>query len=66
MGRGRSFAGHKIVPPKGARWAPKPNVRARCMKFWMGKAAKGGKGLKFMDATSHCEGLKGQTKYPTS
>ncbi len=32
MGRGRPFAGHKIVPPIGARWAPKPNARARCMR----------------------------------
>ena len=32
MGRGRPFAGHKIVPPVGARWAPKPNARARCIR----------------------------------
>ena len=31
MGRGRSFAGHKIVPPKGSRWAPKPSAHARCV-----------------------------------
>ncbi len=35
MGRGRPFAGHKIVPPKGARWAPKPNKVARCVGMKM-------------------------------
>ena len=61
MGRGRPFAGHKIVPPKGARWAPKPNVRAKCMKFWMGT-----KNMSFYDAADKCLGLKGKTSYPTS
>jgi len=56
MGRGRAFAGHKIVPPKGARWAPKPNGRAKCMKYQIGT-----KNLKFGDASNQCKKVLGMT-----
>ena len=53
MGRGRPFAGHKIVPPKGARWAPKPNARARCMRQEL-KGKGGGFGV-FKAASDACK-----------
>jgi len=56
MGRGRAFAGHKIVPPKGARWAPKANGRAKCMKYQIAT-----KGLVFGQASTVCGGVKGPT-----
>jgi len=62
MGRGRSFAGHKIVPPKGARWAPKPNARARCMRVELTGKTGGGRaeGLKrFRVASTKCA-IKGK------
>ena len=56
MGRGRSFAGHKIVPPKGARWAPKPNARARGMRREL--TGKGGGYAVFEAASNACK-IKG-------
>jgi len=56
MGRGRAFAGHKIVPPKGARWAPKPNGRAKCMKYQMADRKQS-----FGAASNSCKGVKGMT-----
>ena len=58
MGRGRPFAGHKIVPPIGARWAPKPNARARCMRRELiGKTGGGQAGVlqRFMSASDKCK-----------
>ncbi len=58
MGRGRPFAGHKIVPPVGARWAPKPNARARCMRVQLlGKKGGGRSGQleRFMNASGSCK-----------
>jgi hypothetical protein len=57
MGRGRAFAGHKIVPPSGARWAPKPSAHARCVGRQLigqtgGKAA--GVRARFSTASAAC------------
>ena len=62
MGRGRPFAGHKIVPPIGARWAPKPNARARCMRVQLlGQKGGGRAGVlqRWMSASDKCE-IKGK------
>ena len=67
MGRGRSFAGHKIVPPKGARWAPKPNARAKCMGYQMRKTGlkrNPGLGKTWTDADKACKGQTGKTYTP--
>ena len=56
MGRGRPFAGHKIVPPKGARWAPKANGRAKCMAVQIKQNGK-----KFMEASNICKRVLGPT-----
>jgi hypothetical protein len=64
MGRGRAFAGHKIVPPKGARWAPKPNGRAKCMGHNMRSASDKrapGLGKSFADADIACKKVTGST-----
>ena len=60
MGRGRPFAGHKIVPPIGARWAPKPNARARCMRglLSVGKGKGGDRAAtmkRFLEASPKCK-----------
>lgn len=58
MGRGRSFAGHKIVPPKGARWAPKPSKHARCVaRQLIGKKGGGRAGVRerFTNASKACK-----------
>ena len=58
MGRGRSFAGHKIVPPKGARWAPKPSKHARCVgRQLLGKTGGGMAGVRgrFSAASKACK-----------
>ena len=63
MGKGRPFAGHKITPPAGARWAPKPNARARCMRVKLLELGKGGDRVgqmkHFIEASSGCK-IKGK------
>ena len=62
MGRGRPFAGHKIVPPKGARWAPKPNKHARCVGTKLLGQKGGGRGgvrSRFVAASKACAGGAG-------
>lgn len=64
MGRGRAFAGHKIVPPSGARWAPKPNAHARCvgrMLYGQRGGGKGGVMARFVAATQACRGGRAAT-----
>ena len=56
MGRGRTGTG-KIVPPKGWRWAPKANARARCMgNHLIGKHGGGREGVRtrFVEASAAC------------
>lgn len=58
MGRGRSGIG-KIVPPKGWRWAPKPNSHARCVgTMLLGKSGGGRGGVRnrFVEASKACRG----------
>ncbi len=63
MGRGRPFAGHKIVPPVGARWAPKPNARARCMRVELlqlgSPGTRSGQLKNFLTASGKCK-IKGK------
>ncbi len=59
MGRGRPFAGHKIVPPSGARWAPKPSKHARCVgRKLIGQKGGGQAGVRarFNAASKECRG----------
>ena len=49
MGRGRMGV-HKVVPPKGWRWAPKANAYAGCV----GRFVKDGGS--FYDGTQACKG----------
>jgi len=68
MGKGRTFAGHKIVPPRGARWAPKPNAHARCVaRLLMGKEGGGTSGVRtrFVKATKACKSDVDVTTLPS-
>ena len=63
MGRGRSFAGHKIVPPKGARWAPKPNWLARCvgrMTYNQRGGGRNGAQSRLIAAAASCRQSRGR------
>jgi len=57
VGRGRFGVG-RIVPPKGWRWAPKPNARARCIGNELSGKTGGGRAgarSRFLAASDACK-----------
>jgi len=61
MGRGRTLGtamGSKLVPPKGFRWAPRPNSHAICVGLKLDGQTGGGRaGVKtrFIAASKACK-----------